>query len=502
MSKYLLPRKDVLPRPRLEFVRDTPEQQRALMPPPRLEFVKKDEKRDLLPPSRHKAQEKRDLMPPSSNTVNKAPPRLARWTDDDADDDEESDDDESASDSLVNIRAAARAAQEREAARAAVGRGTDQVSRFAVAHERATAAAAAATEEEASETTVEREADRARSAALPAIASSSTRAVAPRSRSAPAEGAAAPLDAGHVNDVFASPTTGVAPPLSMRENYTLLQRQINDALRSGRAPTSGQGGSRIADVASRLVREAPDLIRGVSGMRVLASTASPLENAFVQQLVTEYVAEASLPPHANDPQNEAVERMRQAIRPSHRRHEEAMLRPPRPGEPACIRGADCKGNAIICEDGGETLVAYYYEDEWAKYQYDVRNGVPDARLPDQARMCLLCLRYDTHRFIHAVRTQNTQFLLNNSLEHPDTPPVLVQPHFNLTNVPGEYRLQDCNTPVSPVFEGILYPMVKPSLTAFVRAIDPATHGIVFRQLFPYPSNDQSAAPQAPKSKGF
>lgn len=94
--------------------------------------------------------------------------------------------------------------------------------------------------------------------------------------------------------------------------------------------------------------------------------SSPLESTFLQRLVTDVIAEAGVPPHLNDPQDESLMRMRQALRVSTRRHEESMLRPPRSNEPGCANGDRCKGNAIICQGGGMRLVAFYYEDEWAK----------------------------------------------------------------------------------------------------------------------------------------
>jgi len=295
--------------------------------------------------------------------------------------------------------------------------------------------------------------------------------------------------------VFAG-SNGQAPPLSLRENYALLQRQMNESLRQGNAPTTtGQAGMRVAEVAAKLVREIPARLASQSVPRVIASTSSPLESTFLQRLVTDAIDEASVPPHLNDPQNVTIARMRQALRVSTRRHEESMLRPPARNEPACAMGGECRGNSIICQGGGMTLMAFYYENEWAKYRYDVEHGVPNARLPDNARMCLLCLRYDTNRFLMSTRTQNVQFLVSppattdasGGANDTSPLPALVQPHFNLTNVEGEYRLEDCNTPVAPVFEGMLYPMVKPSLIQFARAVDPETGGVIFRQLFPYPN---------------
>jgi len=382
---------------------------------------------------------------------------------------DDNDDASDASDSLVRI------AHEQERARTVATRvATDQVSRFAAAHVAAVAAAAAVAD--GSESTLDRAANVARQAALPAVAHQTIVAAAsPAMVHRPP-----PLVVGNVNDVLRG-SGGAQPPLAMRDNYDALHRNMDAVLRAGNAPISGQAGMRIAEVASTLVREVPKRLAGMTLPRVLAATVSPLENTFLQRLVTDVVDEASMPPHLNDPQSAGVVRMRQALRVSPRRHEESMLRPPRAGEPACAMGSACKGNAIICDGGGMTLVAFFYEDELKKYEYDVRNGVPDARLPDNSRLCLLCLRYDANRHLVSMRTQNVQCLLD-AVESV----VLVQSHFNLVDVEGEYCLADCNAPVAPVFEGIMYPIVKPALMQFERHIDAKSGEIYYRQLFPRP----------------
>jgi hypothetical protein len=421
------------------------------------------------------------------------PPRMLLFEDDtmpteqsnmfiDNDDD---DDDDSASDSLVRIHEEQRALLARQTARTSTGP-SDQVARLIGAHEDATSAAQQAADDDASETTIDQAATAARVSAMPAVALASIGATMPAAQEQRALSLPPPLTVGHVRDVFAGSTTGKMPPLEMRDNYELLGRQMDASLHANHTGVSGKAGLRVAEISSKLVREAPKQLNAMTLPRVLASISSPLERCFMQRLVTDTIEEASLPPHLNDPQNTAVTRMRQALRVSRRAHEEKMLRPPRPNEPACSNGADCQGNALICQSGGMTLVAFYYEDEWAKYAYDREHAIPETRLPDNARVCLLCLRYDMQRFVMSTRTQNVQFLIENSATAPNAMPALVQPHFNLTEVEGEYCLADCITPVTPVFEGILYPMVKSSLTQFIRIIDPETGGPMLRQLFPYP----------------
>ncbi len=300
----------------------------------------------------------------------------------------------------------------------------------------------------------------------------------------------APLQPRPVTEIFAG-STGIMPPLDIQANYALLHREIAEAADTDNAPAAGQPGKHIPDMTARIIREDARRYSSQSLPRVLASSETPFESTFLARLVTSASAEAGVPPHMNDPTNEYLMRMRNALRPSRRHHEERMLRPPRTHEPACSMGTACKGNLIICDGGGATLMAFYYEDEWATYTAAVDTGNANARLPENSRLCLLCLRYDTNRFLVSARLRNVQYDVPNSLSGTDTPPPLVQPHYNLVDVDGEYCLEDCNTSTTYAFQGVLYPIVKPSLTQFERVDDPETGSYRFRQTFPYPSNATS-----------
>lgn len=421
-------------------------------------------KRTLVPTSPEVPVKKRTLVP--------TPPQ--------EEDDEESD-------SLVRIHEEQERLQEKIQSKSSSSVVNDQMSRFQEAHAKAAIAAELAIADGESDGTVEARANAARAIALPEeIPVSVPLSVPPATALIPQIAA------------FAG-STGEMPPMSLHENYAMLHQEMRTSQSRERAPTTGQVGMHVAEVSSKLVRELPKQLSGVTLPRVLASVSSPLESTFLMNLVTDVINDASIPPHLNDPFNKSLNAMRQILRVSPRRHEESMLRPPRANELPCAAGQACKGNAIICKDGGETLMAYYFEDEWAQYQHALSTDAPNARLPDNSRLCLLCLRYDTNRFLVATRTQNVQYRIDNHAGGQDEVPVLIQSHFNLVDVPGEYRLEDCNSPIAPVFEGILYPVVKPSLTHFVRAID-ETGGVIFRQLFHYP--DAESTLTRPTSTSF
>ena len=421
----------------------------------------------------------------------------------DADDDDDDDDDESASDSLVGLEAKDRAA--RAGATSGTGgggarRATDQVSRLAEAHQQATdAAESAAAAPGATFASVERAAKTARAAAMPTVARQQVAAAAAQSSSSASSSSSSSSSVAAAATVVSIPVLssasvgavfngdgGATPPLSAAENYEMLRQQIDTSYRQGHVPQgASRGGARVAEVASELFRTARGTLSGLAKPAIVPSTVSPLEHTFMQRVVTDTVAAVGLPPHLNDPTSELYARLRASLRVSHRRHEEAMMRPARVGEHECARGASCVGNKIVSEGSGRTLVAFYYEDELAQYRYDLEHGVTGARLPDKSRMCILCMRSDVNRWIMAARVQNVQYRLENGLD--GDAPVLVQQHYNLVNVPGEYRIEDCHTPLATVHEGLVYPVVKPNLLEIRRVVDPATGEVRFEQLLQYPS---------------
>lgn len=148
----------------------------------------------------------------------------------------------------------------------------------------------------------------------------------------------------------------------------------------------------------------------------------------------------------------------------------------------------------MCPGGGATLVAYYSETEWAKYADDVRGGVGTARLPDVSRRCLLCMRYDVNRWVVNLRAENM------ALRHQETPAVLA-PFYNLVDVPGEYRMEDCIVCTNEVYEGLLMPVVQPSLRGFQRLMDTRTGTVRFQQLLPYPDTPAGPGRAAPRLAG-
>jgi len=414
---------------------------------------------------------------------------------------------ESASDSLVPIRRERLELKRQEQRKRLAPAATDQVSRLTAAHETAAAAAATAMADEASESTVERVAKHARRQSLqehaPASAAATAAAASPVvTVVARTVGALVPREDGAATSVHAA-ADGTMPPMSMSANYDTFKRALTEQATTSSSAATGQMGERLALIASDLVRRVEAQQDGAVPTklpRLMASMASPLESTFLRRLVVDAANAADIPPHLNYV-GDSVDAMRQYLSVSRRAHEEVMLRVPSQGEPACPRNEDCRGNQIICPGGGATLISYQDEEVWTRYAADRRRGTTDSRLPNNHRLCVLCTRFDVESFLVSMRNDNVQLRLVSGVDSAGPPPALIQPHFNLTDVAGEYRLEDCNSPVGALYEGLLYPIVKASLRCFRRTTCADTGVVKFEQLLAYPGQkavDSRVMPPPPR----
>ena len=186
-----------------------------------------------------------------------------------------------------------------------------------------------------------------------------------------------------------------------------------------------------------------------------------------------------------------VDTHKKHLRVSRRAHEERMLRTPTADEPECAAKDKCVGHDLLC--GGATLIAYFFEDEWARHERarDAKRGRSDGddndddgghdddddgRLPENNRLCLLDIRKQAlaYRTLQEIR----------GAKPGAGPMVLASPLYNLSDVPGEYRLCDCVGASMEVDTGLIEPLVKLDLAAFKRVDDASTGITYFVQLLP------------------
>jgi len=194
-----------------------------------------------------------------------------------------------------------------------------------------------------------------------------------------------------------------------------------------------------------------------------------------------------------------------AQQPSRRAHEEMMLRTPADNEPACAAGDACRGHQIECEGGGARLVAYYSEHVWAEYvrRADlVRRAaleapgaaVEEARLPEQSALCLLCIRVAARQYYLqcAMADDSGGGMATVAAAAAQQQPVIsASPIYNLVDIDGEYRHEDCFGPSNRFVSGLVRPLVRPDLLSFRRRV--AGHIVYFQQLLPVYSTAAAAA---------
>jgi len=94
----------------------------------------------------------------------------------------------------------------------------------------------------------------------------------------------------------------------------------------------------------------------------------------------------------------------------------------------------------------------------------------------------------------SLRCDDMQLAMETTREDAQAMPVILQPHFNLVDVEGEYPSEYCLTPVLEGYEGLPYPTVKPSLLYFQRVFDTKTGDVFFRQKIPFPTASSGTEP--------
>ena len=124
-----------------------------------------------------------------------------------------------------------------------------------------------------------------------------------------------------------------------------------------------------------------------------------------------------------------------------RKYEEKyLLEPdPRQGDRLCIQGQDCEGLKIGNKEFAFILKEFLLPDQ---EQSDKK--------PAERCLCLLCKRAHIGRALLNMRADGLGL-------QGDT---ILQDYFNIVNIPGEYKLQDCICSLPGCYEGLLEPVVQ------------------------------------------
>ncbi len=301
-------------------------------------------------------------------------------------------------------------------------------------------------------------------------------------------------------------------PDDITEDYAAAKRHARIAAATtfnagtGTATLDASAGMRIAQGINKTIQERfsrqQSLVQEVRGEadkngfrsalpHAIPVELNPFDFAFVRRALERCpndAVQACLTPKLEDI-------MRSKLTVNRRKHEELMLRTPGDHEFPCARKNECMGRRIMCVGGGETLMAFFSEEEWISYQSELqkwRDGKAKKPSPPNSNTrCLLCLRVDAATHVMQCRIRGVQFRVheydpnkkNNRL------PFDASAYCNLVNTRGEYRLQDCIGQSTEGYRGIVAPMVRPDLVCFERCEDKVTNTVRFKQLLPYPDDE-------------
>jgi hypothetical protein len=134
-----------------------------------------------------------------------------------------------------------------------------------------------------------------------------------------------------------------------------------------------------------------------------------------------------------------------------RAREELFMRPARPGEAPCARGAQCEGRLVahcVLGDPDRGFVCPVFRAE------DAAGGGTAGDL------CVLCLRKQTSVAYYTLRARG------------ETPTRVIQPYRNLVGVAGEYALGACLAVSPRRFEGLSDPFVRHERHHYAYEADP------------------------------
>ena len=155
--------------------------------------------------------------------------------------------------------------------------------------------------------------------------------------------------------------------------------------------------------------------------------------------------------------------------------EESFMKEAAGSERSCVNGQrrNCMASKIRCNglvDANFSLVEFYTQAEYREIE---KGGW---KWPDVRKQCILCLRASVYsRFMNA-RCCNVGV----------TPDVCMSPIGNIVGEPGEYCSQDVFVSGPSKYEGIIIPVVLPSITQFLVH---RVNGIRYlQQLLPKPEN--------------
>lgn len=260
-------------------------------------------------------------------------------------------------------------------------------------------------------------------------------------------------DVGRQQQADALVPSDLAPATSIEKSFAAFEAMS----------VNTTGDSEVLRVVDALIQELDSSSSAVP--LAVPSMQSPLAHTTLNVLLSKAVGYT----RANDPLGTARQKLHTHTRIVHRRHVQAMLRTPTPGEPVCSRGTECIGTRVHGGGMSTILRAFCFAGD-----------------EKPMSLCILCLRYEAMRLYIGSRVARRQPFLDAD----------GQASFGITlgfvmNAPGEYAAAFYKVPRSAC-EPFAVPFVPVYLEYLEATYDEARGVVVVLETVPYPQTTHTA----------
>lgn len=135
---------------------------------------------------------------------------------------------------------------------------------------------------------------------------------------------------------------------------------------------------------------------------------------------------------------------------SRKEEEEALIEPDiEKGERPCLRGQDCEGKFIAC-DQPFICKEFFLKSERERIEQT-------GQKPAERKLCLMCTRADILRALTNIQADGKGMRQDNVLSN----------YRNYADVEGEYRAENCICDQPGRYEGLPFPVVRHTRSAYV-----------------------------------
>ena len=173
----------------------------------------------------------------------------------------------------------------------------------------------------------------------------------------------------------------------------------------------------------------------------------PFDFPFVKELLLAAPKDSMAP---NEMENKEQRRRKTEV--VERQYEETFLREPINNERGCALGDDCEGFKVI--DSNMANAGFVLREFLLPSQMQVFKS--SGTWPTEPSLCLMCKRAEIAKAYYNIKADGMCVKSD----------VTLQDYQNLVGIKGEYRIQDCILSSSHSYQGLLFPIVQHSRTAY------------------------------------